>query len=153
MVSKSVPYSFTITLKPNLYKDTAEVQYDKTYYLLIKHIITNFGNNFNLVAEITKSYNIHMHGTIIFTLIDSKKFVNVCKKFVDSFRNHKMFGYVCIKQITDSNGWRDYVIKSLEEFKSTLGRPPVLYDNCDVFKIVPQFDYNKMLQQDISDDC
>lgn len=145
---ESVKYSFTITLKPNLFQYKAEEQYDKSYLTLVKHLMT-LSKKFSVVAELTKNYNIHYHGIITFTLHEKQK-SNFMKKFTDSFRKNTCFGFVNIKQITDEQGWINYITKDLKITRESICRPPVLIDS---FNIIPTLELDGMLQQDLSDDC
>lgn len=129
----SVRYSFTITLKPSLYNVPASVQYDKTYDELYKHLCQNFNVKLTLVAELTRNYNIHFHGTIVFIMINVHKY-NVMKRFVDSFRKSKIFGFVNIKQIEDEPGWIDYISKGFHDFTRDTNRRPILQDDFDYWK-------------------
>ena len=144
-MSESVKYSFTVTLKPNLFKDSAEVQYDKTYLTLVKHLMS-LSKQFSVVAELTKNYNIHYHGIIRF-VINHK---NLMKRFVDSFRHNTCFGFVNIKQIVDEAGWVEYITKDIHSTRESISRPPVLMD---YFNVLPVLELDGMLQQDLSDDC
>lgn len=123
----SVRYSYTITLKPVLYKFKAEEQYDKTYC----RIATELGSfsTFTLIAECTKGFNVHYHGTISFNECTK----NCMKKFVDYFRGDKEIGYVNIKQITDEPGWIDYISKSIKDTCIALNRRPIIMDDFDYF--------------------
>lgn len=123
--NSSVDYSFTLTLKPKLYKDVAEQQYDKTYREVILTLKT-LSPHFTCVAELTKGMNIHYHGQIKF--FNFKPRTNLGKKFVDTFRASESIGFVSIKQITDSLGWKQYITKELEVTRDSIGRPAVLHD-------------------------
>lgn len=125
---KSVSYSYTVTLRPQLYGIPGQDQYDKTSDELVKHL-SNICAEYTLVAELTSSYNVHYHGTVSFALKLPGPPVNLRKRFVDSFRKNKLFGFVQIKQIDDEPGWIEYISKSLEETCNDLGRRPILKDD------------------------
>lgn len=120
---KSVLYFATVTLHPKLYKNTISEQYDKTN-LLIALLMKQIRTSSTIVAEQTKSWNLHYHIVIQFN-VRSK---NHIKDFYDLFRGSGVFGFVNIKQIEDDAGIRKYISKSLSEFKDCVGRPPVLLD-------------------------
>lgn len=122
----SVRYSFTITLKPILYKNKADAQYFETYDKLC-NILSQMGK-YVLVAETTKAYNIHYHGTMEFNIMRP----NLRKYFVDSFRNSKIFGFVNIKQIDDEPGWCEYISKDFEEFRK-INLRAIIKDDLDYF--------------------
>lgn len=143
----SVEYAITITLKPKLYDHDAVNQYDLTYIEVYKKC-KSMCNKLTLVAETTKAYNIHYHGIITFTL---KPNVNLMRMFTDAFRRDKLFGYVNIKPIDNDEKWKEYIRKTLKEFRVDLNRPPVL---CDDFVAIPieWLDITGMLQYDIADE-
>lgn len=133
----SIRYSFTITLQPKMYKYDASNQYDLTMYDVAEYL-GNLNCEFTLVSELTKSYNIHYHGTIIFKTIKG----NLKKKFVDHFRAHKTIGFVCIKDITDEPGWIEYISKGLADTKKDVGRPPIIIDQLEYFNFAQRLDYS-----------
>lgn len=123
-------YSFTVTLKPNLYKDTANIQYDLTVKRL-RHIIASLDCTATIVAELTSGWNIHYHGILQFEMIPDIDYNqrSLMKVFTDYFRNHRHFGFVNIKPITDEQGWIDYMSKDLDDFYNILGRGPIIKDD------------------------
>lgn len=132
MASKGLSqrYSFTVTLKPVLFRVPAESQYDKTTESLCD-MLRDVSHTYTLVAELTKNMNIHYHGVIIFHMGPK----NLIKKFVDAFRAHAKFGFVCIKVITDEPGWIDYISKELKNTYESIGRRPIVYDGVGLFPI------------------
>lgn len=128
-MQETVRYSYTITLKPRMYIDPAEIQFDLTFSEL-RTILRSLSVKFTLVAEVTKKgHNIHYHGTI--TLPMSRK--NPIKRFIDAFRKTKHYGFVSIKQITEENGWKEYIKKELKETKEEIERRPVIEDDFNYF--------------------
>lgn len=122
-------YSFTVTLLPRLYKFDAKQQYDLTYSTVFRVVNSIYANSTKLtiVAELTKQFCIHYHG--IFNVITDKSEIRCRKLFVDSFRNHPLFGFVNIKLVDDEAGWLKYISKDLQQTKDLIGRPPVLRDD------------------------
>lgn len=133
---ETVRYAFTITIKPNHYRFNLEQQYDLTSDILIKDL-SNMGIcKVTLVAESTSNLNLHYHGTISFTIcknICSRIKFSVRKKFIDSFRSSKLFGFVTILEITDEPGWINYINKQFQEFTDLSGRRPILKDDFNYF--------------------
>lgn len=115
-------YSFTITLLPILYKETSDIQYDKTVYLLKEYLSSL--KDLTLVAEQTKNYNIHYHGCARLPIVGKK---NSVKTFVDQFRKSKQFGFINVKQIEDENGWLKYIFKDVHTTYTDTGRPPIVH--------------------------
>lgn len=129
-MATSVRYSLTVTLKPLQYKEFAEKQYDNTCMYLINKL-TMLNCQYTLVAEMTKACNIHYHGTIEF--LKCHKNQHHRKYLIDHFRNDKMIGYVCMKQITDEPGWIEYIKKDIVGTTEVLNRRPILKDDFDYF--------------------
>lgn len=118
-------FSFTITLKPSMYRDEPEIQYDKCIYNLYT-LLKSLTNNFTLVVELTQSMNIHMHGIIE---------LHHKKKWYTTFRKSDIFGFTVCREITDMVKWKEYISKSLEETYKVLNRRPIINDDYNVYTI------------------
>jgi len=127
----SVDYALTITLLPKIYKYEPEQQYDLTYDHILRKL-KSLTNYFTLVAEVTKSINLHMHCIIKFPLIKGKLWDKEIKKL---FRQDPFVGFTCMKQVEDFNGWVEYVRKDLDKSLQYLNRRPIIYDTYDVFDL------------------
>lgn len=122
-IKESFRFAFTVTLLPKLYKCDATQQYDNTFVeIFLKIKCMSSANQFVIVAELTKAFNIHYHGTIVMKLTK-----NCRKTFADSFRGSKLFGFVNIKEITEPEIWHDYIIKDLTTTRESINRPPIIY--------------------------
>jgi len=121
-------YAVTITLKPQVRRDPCETQYDKYVPHIINQIKTNFPMALcTLHCEMTKSFDLHLHGTISFLKKNIPKQVrNMPKWFSDKFRADKIIGYVLLKVVTDSAGWEEYLIKASNDFEESTGRQALL---------------------------
>lgn len=126
-------YSFTVTLKPSMYRYEPEEQFDMLYRELFL-IMKRLSNNFTLVTELTSNYNIHWHGII--ELHHKKKWYSV-------FRKTDKFGFTCCREIYDMTEWKKYISKSLGETMANIGRPPILNDDYKVFDIAEQLCYKQ----------
>lgn len=124
-MKESVKYSFTVTLQPKWFKFTATEQYDMTFTPLYQ-ILSSLSARFGCIAELTKAFNIHYHGVITFNLDENNKLY--MKAFNDAFRKSLFFGFVNIKQITDEQGWINYLKKDLLDTKKLINRPPIIND-------------------------
>lgn len=126
--SLTTSFAITLTLKPHVRKLTAEVQYDK----YVSHILKQFEEKFThlslvtLVCELTKSYDLHFHGTIKFSTKILGKYKNIARFFADAFRQDKIIGYVLLKPITDERVWHAYLGKTLKEFNEDICREPII---------------------------
>lgn len=146
----SFEYSFTVTLKPILFKGPASEQYDDTYvhvWNLLNSLASrdedNVGPKLTLVSELTKNYNIHYHGIIQMPL---RKNSDCMKRFHDVFRNNRKLGFVNIKQIEDKPGWITYITKDLAQTRDQVNRPPIIYD---YYNIVPNNVLDNLHQIDV----
>lgn len=80
-----------------------------------------------LHCEMTKSFDLHFHGTINFLMSNIPKQVrNMPKWFSDKFRSDKIIGYVLLKVVTDSQIWDAYCIKTSNDFEESTGRQALL---------------------------
>lgn len=146
----SVKYAATITLQPKLYKYKPEEQYDKSYMHIAKQLMA-LGTKVDLVAELTKNYNIHYH--LVIQFVNFKPKSNLMLMFHNAFRNDPIVGFVNIKQIEDEVKWLDYIMKDINITKETINRPPIILNeihtkNNDVYiKGIPF-----MYQIDLIDD-
>lgn len=127
-VKYSVEYAFTLTLKPKIFAQEPEDQYDKSSAHASARLNT-LSDQFTLIAELTKNYNIHYHGIIKFPL--KKK--DLMKEFYKCFRTDLIIGFVNIRQIDDKSKWIDYISKDLCRTKDAIIRRPIINDMLDVF--------------------
>lgn len=144
-IKTTYKYALTVTLKPNLYRYKAEQQYDTTYIKLIDKLNILSSSKKLVVAELTNSANIHYHCMLIFPLGIAKCYQ---KYIIDGFRNMKEFGFVCVKQITDEQGWIEYLTKNLKETQMAIQRPPIIIDEENLLKYNNIFASN-MVRSDI----
>jgi len=129
-------YAITLTLKPKLYNHTIEEQYD-----LAKPIITNLHyGQMTVVAELTKSFNVHFH--IILKRDKSLRCigpkgrpVSFERSLYDRFRNSDIIGYVNIKKCTDKSGWISYISKDIQTTKADMARRVVVIDELNEFEV------------------
>jgi len=112
-------YSFTVTLKPRMYRYEPEQQYDETKNPLIL-LLRTISNNFTLMSERTQCHNIHYHGIIE---MPSKR------KWYSAFRNSDVFGFTCVREIYAMKPWIEYMKKDCEEFCKDLNRRPLIKDD------------------------
>lgn len=133
MTATFYDYSFTVTLKPAMYKMDIDAQYDATcneLHLALRQISTKF----TMLAELTKNMNIHYHGVI--RMGKSKR------NFVNLFRNHKKFGFINIRVITNGlEGWSAYLKKDLENTYFETNRRPIIIDNYEIFTLDEKIQY------------
>lgn len=123
------PYSFTITLKPNMYKYEPAQQLGLTCREII-HSLKHLGDIY-LLVELTKSYNIHYHGIICFFKTGQTANKNM-RSFHSLFRGSKQIGYTNIKVIDDMNGWTAYLHKDLSNTEEIINTEAILQDDLDI---------------------
>lgn len=123
----SVDVGITVTLRSATKRLRAEDQ-----LVLTRGKIERCFKNcrYTLVAELTTNYDLHYHAIASLDLEQNKQ-KNICKYFKDIFRDE--FGYTCIKQITDYNGWCDYLRKDFTKTSEVLY--PVLRDDYNIFDL------------------
>lgn len=121
-------YAVTITLKPTVRRYTAEQQYDRFSEYVVKQIKEYFpGCLLTLCVELTKSYDIHFHGTINFKISEIPKQVrNYPKWFSDKFRGDKIIGFTLLKVITEHDVWNEYIHKTNVQFTEDTNREPII---------------------------
>lgn len=120
----SVDYAITLTLKPVIYRHAPEKQFS----LVSENIRNNFPNcQFTIIAELTKQYNIHFHG---FIKVDLNKInIHPEKYLFDRIRKYSALGFAVIKQVTEYNVWKDYILKDKKNTESILNLDPVVRDD------------------------
>lgn len=126
-------YAFTLTLNPRIYLDIPESQFDQTYTHVYEKL-KSITNNFTLVAELTKSDNIHYHGVID---------LNQRRKFNDKFRKDRYIGFKCIKPLGDATGWKNYITKDLKDTTSSINRRPIINDHYRWFSLEDKAKYGQ----------
>lgn len=123
MGHQGVQYAFTLTLKPSLFSQTAESQFDATKDAVLL-ALARIATRFSLIGALTKTANLHYHGIIEFGPGNASN----TKLFYDTFRKVSSIGrMINITQIDDYPGWIDYLTKNLRESRS-LSRPALIHD-------------------------
>jgi len=107
----SVIVAITLTLKPIHFKLRLDAQYNMLRSAL--HDLQHKAE-FSLICELTKSYNIHLHG---FARIKKPNQWSVSRQLHELFRNHPVIGFICVKPLDDSGKWLDYCVKNREQTK------------------------------------
>lgn len=151
----TIDYAITITLHPSIRCNKTVEQYD-TMKAIIRDYITDCCYEFwkknkptvqfqapkvTLVAELTKSQDIHYHGIVTLPLSmkirDHKIFIRDIFRYkpkAGPLRNDlkKYLGFIYVKEI-DDNGWSQYLRKGFAEFEQSLDRKPILRDDHNIF--------------------
>lgn len=152
----SKPFAFTVTVYPTCYGEPPASQYDKltNHLMQILESLTPL-ERFSVIAETTKGYNIHYHGSIQFPVERKQNgdLRNPLGKFYDAFRgptmrktrtkNEKVFGYVMIKEIEQEEGWIVYLTKGLKTFKEDIERKPIIHDGLNIFSTMDWLLYGR----------
>jgi len=128
-------YALTITLNPRYRTIGSIEQFDQTGYRIGEILASKFPHcKLTLIAEFTKSYDIHYHGVISFDISHILKDENLCLIFRDTFRKDRMIGYVLLKPIDNQPVWNEYIRKDYIETKKYLGgKNPVIIDDYNIF--------------------
>lgn len=129
-MTESFNYAFTLTLVKRLYDLKPEEQYDLVIADLMADII-DISTKRTVIIEITKSYNVHIHGVMKIPLTDK---IRCIKKFYDKWRKHRFVGYTNIKQMEDY-GWVEYIKKDIATTSKAIDRRPIIWDDFNYFTI------------------
>lgn len=148
----SIEYAITITLHPSIRDLDTVAQYDTMRYIVRDHIKDMYKKHFpksvylpkvSLVCELTKSNDIHYHGTLQMPM--NKEIRDYPIWIRNVFRSNptkrnpikkdltKYLGYIVLKPITDAKIWTGYLCKTLQEFKERTNRMPIILDDCRLF--------------------
>lgn len=105
-------YELTVSLKPMMYKFSAQEQFKMTKELMLEIFKKHQAS---VVCELTKEHNVHYHCIIDFkSIIDKDRFLN-------RFRGYKQFGRKSCDQVRFENSYKEYMAKSIEELRPLLG--------------------------------
>lgn len=118
-------FYFTVTLKPIMYKMDVDRQYDETANELTVYL-KSISEKLTIVAELTKSMNIHFHGIM--------ETVHTKRQFINAFRNDKKFGFVQCTVMNNYEKCCEYIGKDIKETTEVVGRRAILIDNFSVFE-------------------
>lgn len=114
-------YAITFTLRPNLFREMPEHQFDIASNLL-KVLFQKYKKT--LVVEFTQNYNIHIHGIV---------YSNTKRELYDIIRKNKVFGYICVRQITEFDVWAEYIVKeTIKTYKELSCRYPVICNDYNI---------------------
>lgn len=105
---KTITMAYTQTLKPTAFKLKATEQL-KTTFPLIKALVKETCAKACIYVELTKTGNVHYHGTLTF-FSDRHKF-----QFLDSTTIRQKLGFYMLKDIDNQSRWDDYCMKNLIE--------------------------------------
>lgn len=117
----------TFTLKPVQYRCPLSKQYEN-----VKSVLSDSPFKFSLVCEITNSGNLHMHGII--DQIHKVQYGTFKQSVVEYFRLSKVVGFICLKELTDKDGWINYCFKNYFITKKDIYfAPTVMFNNSHLF--------------------
>lgn len=140
MTSFSVDYSLTITLRPKCYTKEPEQQFDDTYEH-VRRKLYSLTEHFTLVAEVTKSFNVHYHAILKFEIDNSKPSVTYLKEIYKCFRNDDLVGFIKCEQTLGRVSWISYLKKDLFHTYNSINRRPIIYDDYDIFTETDRANY------------
>lgn len=110
-------YEVTLTLRPYMYSMTAAEQY-RTVKPRLFEILKPY-KECTCIAELTNEHNVHFHMMIE---LDSHKHKD---KFLNEFRNVKMFGRKSCTQVQFEESYRKYITKEIDKTNLLIGCPVV----------------------------
>lgn len=139
----TIEYAFTVTLRPKMYSYPASDQLALTARKLVLELGSLAGSNdFCVIAELTKTYNVHYHGIIRFPLgrfvRPMEAFHNFFRKLYASTPHNGCFAQggskgIDIRPVSDFNGWKEYLCKDMKESKVILKTGPIIYNGNKLF--------------------
>lgn len=101
-------HAITVTLKPKYYSRTIGEQYH-----LVRNEIEDIQNiEYNLIFELTSSFNVHAHGIVKLKKVNR---YSELRQLYDIFRRCISIGFVCIKPIDDIKKWTEYCYKDKDK--------------------------------------
>lgn len=116
-------YEFTLTLKPVMYKFTAQQQFDKTKNILIK-ILSKY--TCSAVAELTQENNVHYH-----VLIELKNH-EIRDQLLNSFRGFLIWGRKSCSQLMNYPKYVTYMLKSISTVWPIIKGYPLIIDDLNI---------------------
>lgn len=124
----SKPFEFiTITLKPKMYKYTAEQQFRYTYRYV--DACADMLEDYCCVTELTKDGNVHYH---IWTIGDHGVFINRLKKYTECI------GFITVTKLKHNKELREqiedtyeYMIKSIERTYSCVRNTKMVFNKIE----------------------
>jgi len=126
-------YAITVTLNRSLRKYSPDEQYTKSF-MPLADLLHRFKKT--LVYELTQNGDIHYHGIISLDVKYKNVHIRDMIIFIQNlFRGSKIFGYVCVKQVTDYNKWKEYILKDVQKSKDRLGIFPIFKDDYDLYEM------------------
>lgn len=119
-------YAITFTLNPHMYKLLPEDQFEAGKGML-SSLFSSYKKT--IVAEFTKSYNIHFHGII---------YSKTKRELYDKIRKNKILGFICLKQIESYEDWIEYIVKDTSKtYKELICKYPVIFNDYSVpYKLI-----------------
>lgn len=152
-------YAITITLDPRIREFSTTHQHDIMRYnienVIKKRIVEAVMSYLDvkpstlppiyltLVAELTKSFDVHYHGIISFPLVykirDPAIFLrNVFRERYKGnpakMESKDFIGFICLKPIDDWTKWTDYITKDIISYKERLNRGSIICDDYELFE-------------------
>lgn len=129
-IDTRVLYEFTATLRPIWYKHKPEKQYDLLRKAFDEHLMKY---DITAVAELTKTYNIHMHAAIRLSPTQYRQ-------FTDTLRVPKLqalFGKCTFNQVQYDQSYYEYMKKDIVITLKVINEIPILADKLQVLSVKP----------------
>lgn len=120
-------YECMLTLCPKMYSSSPQTQFTITSAILKKLLKRGDIKNISIVAELTKTFNVHYH-----CLVDlaTKK---DCSHFLTMLRPFKQFGKKSLDVVMNEPAYRDYMCKDIAATVDIIENCPIVTDGLKVF--------------------
>lgn len=128
-------YELTVTLRPAMYKYSAEEQFEKSKPWMVT-ILLNY--QVSCVAELTQSNNVHYHA-----IIELKDHIER-DKLINKIRQYKMLGKISCSQLINNTKWIAYLQKDYSQTMKIIKTHP---DVRDYYGIFGHKEFNKFEDQ------
>lgn len=123
-------YEYTITLKPRMYRDPPQDQFNLTSKILID-VFT--GYKISCIAELTRDNNVHYHCMADFESEECRnRFINRLRRYSN------MFGRRTWSQLINETAWINYLNKDKRHTKEII-KDPIVCDHFGILGDCPRF--------------
>lgn len=132
-MAETIDFALTVTLTRALRAFGPAHQLDKSSREL--QVLLNdckIPVKYSCIYELTQNSDVHYHLILKLTYISK---IRSYKIYIENlFRKSKVFGYVCVKPVTEYSKWVEYMSKDLQKTYNLLGLNPIIHDDYCLFE-------------------
>lgn len=134
----SCELEITLTLLPKHYVKSVEEQAMLARESLLE-IMKKIQCKAIFVLEITKQYNIHIHGMLQLP----KVYQDPLKTLFQVFRTSKVFGRKTIQQVRYYDSYVEYMVKDIEKTRTVINLWPIIRDDYNLYNSYSEYMFKK----------